>query len=58
MEGRGRVRWQQGTCRLGRAPGPDLDLLAPVDRLGLLAHAFLSVLAASQPAPATIAKTA
>ena len=34
VEGRGRVRWRQGTGRPGRAPGPVLDLLAPVDHPG------------------------
>src|SRR5215471_15697130 len=34
MEGRGRVRRRQGTGRAGRAPGPQLDLLAPVDHPG------------------------
>jgi SRSO17 transposase len=34
LETRGRVRWQQGAHRPGRASGPLLDLLAPVDHLG------------------------
>jgi hypothetical protein len=43
VQDRGRARRRQGTRRPGRAPGPQLDLLA------LLACAFLSVLAAAQP---------
>jgi len=31
---RGRVRWRQGARRPRRAPGPQLDLLAPVDHPG------------------------
>src|SRR5438874_2268162 len=34
VEGGGRVRGRQGTGRPGRAPGPVLDLLAPVDHPG------------------------
>jgi SRSO17 transposase len=34
LESRGRVRWRQGAGCPGRAPGPQLDLLAPVDHLG------------------------
>ena len=34
VEGGGRVRRRQGTGRAGRASGPELDLLAPVDHLG------------------------
>lgn len=45
VEGRGRFCWRQGTGRPGRAPGPVLDLLAPVDHPGPARPAFLSVLA-------------
>src|SRR5437763_7233591 len=34
VEGRGRFCWRQGTGRPERAPGPVLDLLAPVDHPG------------------------
>ena len=34
VEGRGRVRRRKGTGRPGRAPGPQLDLLAPLDHPG------------------------
>jgi SRSO17 transposase len=34
VEDRGRVRRQQGARRPGRAPGPPLDLLAPLDHPG------------------------
>lgn len=34
MEGRGRIRWREGTRRPRRAPGPLLDVLAPLDHPG------------------------
>lgn len=45
VDRRGELPGRQGPRRAGRAPGPPLGLLAPVDNHGLLADAFLTVLA-------------
>jgi hypothetical protein len=37
---------RQGVDRAGRAPGPPLDLVAPLAILAMLAHAFLAVMTA------------
>lgn len=47
LDYRGELPVRQGTDRPGRAPGPHLDLIAPLDTLTILAAALLTLIAAA-----------
>ena len=55
VDSRGDLPDGKGTDRIGRTPGPPVDVLAPLGHLAMLAHAFLAVVTADErthrPAP-------